>query len=99
MNLTIDDLSQVRTLFREEVRTIVRDEVSALLDLKLEPILDKLETLENDIKEIYGMISELQRQAVPNEKFQKLTLKNKLLTINAELLMAAKEAGVTLPRS
>ena len=72
---------------------------------ELKPLEDRLEALENDIKEIYHMIARLQKQVdriegttFTDKSFQKLTLEQKLLKLNAELLAAAKQAGITLPR-
>ncbi|HWL44338.1 MAG TPA: hypothetical protein VNQ73_15460 [Ilumatobacter sp.] len=90
MSLTQEDLTQIRT--------IMRDEIESILDRKLEPILGKLEAIENDVKEIYGMTAALQGRAITDENFQKKTLEEKLLTLNAELLAAAKQAGISLPR-
>ena len=64
--------------------------------------LDRLEgrvaALENDIKDIYAMLSRLQHLAGSNRSFQQLSLENKLLKLNTELLATAKQAGITLPR-
>jgi hypothetical protein len=86
MSLTNNDLLQIRTI------------VEDVVDRKLEPLFGKLEALENVIKEIYSMLSELQSTSITDKKFKKLTLEDKLLTLNAELLATAKQAGITLPR-
>jgi len=86
MSLTSEDLLQIRQLFNEA------------FDDKIAPLAGEIEALRNDIKEIYNMITELQRGTVTDASFQKLTLEEKLLRLNAELLTAAKQAGVTLPR-
>jgi len=44
------------------------------------------------------MLAGLQKGTVTDHAFQKLTLEKKLLKLNAELLAAAKQAGITLPR-
>jgi hypothetical protein len=44
------------------------------------------------------MLSELQDKIVPDEKFQKLRLEEKLLRLSSDLLAAAKQTGVSLPR-
>ena len=51
----------------------------------------RVAALEADVKEIYAMLA-------PDKKFEKLMIEKKLLRINGELLLAAKEAGITLPR-
>lgn len=82
MSLTQTDLQEIRIIVSEVVK----------------PLKDEVEALRNDIKEIYDMIAELQSTTVTDENFKKLTLEKKLLTLNAELLATAKQAGVTLPR-
>jgi hypothetical protein len=86
MSLTQDDLQQIGALFDDK------------LDRKLVPIINELKALREDIKEIYAMITELQASTITDSKFSKKSLEDKLLTLNAELLAAAKQAGVTLPR-
>lgn len=44
------------------------------------------------------MIAELRGNAITDKDFKTLSLEDKLLKINAELLTAAKQAGVSLPR-
>ena len=83
MSLTQEDLQQI----------------GALLDQKLEPVFSELKALREDIKEIYGMIAELQSGTITDTDFGKKSLEEKLLTLNAELLAAAKQAGIALPRS
>lgn len=82
MSLTQEDLQQIEAIF----------------DRKLNPIVGELKALREDIKEIYGMISELQSGVTTDSEFSKKSLEEKLLTLNAELLAAAKQAGVALPR-
>ena len=61
--------------------------------------MGELTALREDIKEIYTMITELQSGTITDSKFSKKSLEDKLLTLNTELLAAAKQAGVILPRS
>ncbi|MCA9344249.1 hypothetical protein KC946_00270 [Candidatus Saccharibacteria bacterium] len=82
MSLTTDDL--------QDIRTIIKDEIN--------PLRGDIEALSNDIKEIYEMISELQSSTITDKSFKKKSLEDKLLTVNAELLAMAKQAGITLPR-
>ncbi len=86
MSLTTTDLSDIRSIIREELRQ------------ELDPIKGELKALSNDIKEIYKMIAQLQHSAITDKKFKKLSIEKKLLTLNAELLEAARQVGVTLPR-
>lgn len=83
MSLTQEDLRQIEAIF----------------DRKLDPIFGELKALREDIKEIYGMISELQSGVIMDNEFSKKSLEEKLLILNAELLAAAKQAGVALPRN
>jgi hypothetical protein len=82
MSLTSTDLANIRSILKEE----------------LEPIQGELEALSNDIKDIYGMISDLQNKSLPEKQLQKLSIEQKLLKLNSELLFAAKKAGIQLPR-
>ena len=90
MSLTHDDIAQIRA--------VIRDEVTFLLDARLKPLEGKLEALENDVKEIYHMLAQTQRDMGLGRNFQHLTLEQKLLRLNTELVAAAKQAGISLPR-
>ena len=68
----------------QQIRSIIREEI---------------EPLENDIKEIYFMLRDFMRANDNNQPFSKLNLEKQLLHINKELIQAAKQAGVSLPRS
>jgi hypothetical protein len=82
MSLSYDDLQAIRTIVEETVN----------------PLRGDIEALSNDIKDIYEMIAKLQNNQTPDKQFQKLNLEAKLLKLNSELLAAAKQAGITLPR-
>ncbi|HSX05877.1 MAG TPA: hypothetical protein VLF69_05380 [Candidatus Saccharimonadales bacterium] len=82
MSLTQEDLQQIE----------------AVLDRRLNPVLGELTTPREDIKEIYDMITKLQSGAISDVGFSKKSLEEELLTLNAELLAAAKQAGIILPR-
>jgi hypothetical protein len=94
MNLTTDDLRAIREIIKTELTVTVREAVKE----ELKPLSGELEALRNDIKEIYDMLSELEGKVVPDEQFSKLSLNQKLLKLNTELLAAAKQAGISLPR-
>ncbi len=83
MSLTQDDLQQIEAIF----------------DRKLNPVFPELTAPREDIKEIYGMITKLQSGEISDTVFRKKSLEEKLLTLNIELLAAAKQAGVILPRN
>lgn len=86
MSLTDDDLLQIRNI------------VEDTFDRKLEPIIGKLDALEEDVKEIYRIISGLQRSAITDTDFRKKPVKERILILHAEVVTAAKELGVTLPQ-
>ncbi len=90
MSLTTDDLN--------EIRNIIESALTRQSDEMIKPIQNELQALRSDIKEIYDMISELEDKVVPDEQFGKLSLEQKLLKLNSELLAAAKQAGISLPR-
>lgn len=83
MSLTANDLQQIEAIF----------------DRKLAPIFGKLEALENDVKEIYRMIADLQRKSVFSKDYQEKSLEEKILTVHAEVVAMAKQAGITLPQN
>jgi hypothetical protein len=83
MSLTREDLQQIEAIF----------------DRKLDPVLGELKALREDTKEIYSMITRLQAGVMADSDFSKKSLEEKLLTLDAELLAAAKQAGIVLPRS
>jgi NurA-like 5'-3' nuclease len=82
MSLTATDL--------QDIRSIVYDVIS--------PLENEIKALRSDIEEIYNMIAELRGTSLTDKDFKKLSLEQKLLTLNTELLIAAKEAGINLPR-
>lgn len=82
MSLTQNDLSEIRNIVSEA----------------LEPVRGDIKALSNDIKEIYRMISDLQKSSITDKKFKRQTIEKKLLTLNAELIDAARQVGITLPR-
>lgn len=73
MSLASTDLADIRGILKEELR----------------PLQSELEALSNDIKDIYGMISDLQNKILPEKQSQKLSIEQKLLKLNTELLSAA----------
>ena len=81
MSLTSDDLQAIRKIVEETVS----------------PIKGDLQALGNDIKEIYDMITDLQKGSLGKEPSSKLGIEQKLLKLHADLIEAAKQAGVTLP--
>lgn len=81
MSLTYDDLQAIRTIVEETVN----------------PLRGDIEALGNDVKDIYEMISGLQKAVGVNESFEKLSIEKKILRLHAQLVDAAKQAGVSLP--
>jgi len=94
MNLTTDDLQAIREIIKTELTITVRETVKE----ELMPISGELEALRNDVKEIYEMLSDLEGKVAPDKQFRKLSLEQQLLKLNSELLAAAKQAGISLPR-
>lgn len=98
MSLTAEDITQIRRVISETVRDEVSSQLISVHD-KLDRLEGKLEALENDVKEIYKMLTDIQKQTSADKTFMKLSVEAKLFRLNAELLAAAKQAGITLPRS
>ena len=107
MSLTATDLKAIRTILKEEVREemqkVVREDVRQIVygvvHGELNSLEGKVTALENDVKAIYFILAKLEKNIViADRQFQKLSIEDKLLKINAELLEAAKQAGITLPR-
>ncbi len=61
-------------------------------------VFNKLDALEADIKEIYKMLAQLQTGVAVDRKFTRLSVEKKILQVNEQLLLTAKQAGVPLPR-
>ena len=82
---------------------MIRDEIESVIAARIEPRFDSLdgsiEALNNDIKDIYEMITELQKLTRPVAHFEKHDLEQKILTTYKNIIAIAKEAGVTLPRT
>jgi uncharacterized Fe-S cluster-containing radical SAM superfamily enzyme len=81
MSLTYDDLQAIRKIVEETVS----------------PIKGELESFGNDIKEIYEMLADVQKNSKSRQSFQKLSLEEKIVNLHTDLVEAAKQAGVTLP--
>jgi predicted nucleic acid-binding Zn-ribbon protein len=65
------------------------------LDQKLS---GKVEALENDIKDIYVLLAKHKTTITMDDQFFDLDMKKKILRLNEELLLTAKQAGIALPR-
>ncbi len=81
MSLSSEDL--------QAIRQIVQDVII--------PLEGKLDALEDDVKEIYTMLSELQKTPNTNDSLQKPNLEQKLLSLHEDLIEAARQAGIVLP--
>jgi hypothetical protein len=81
MSLSYDDLQAIRTVVEETVN----------------PLRGDIEALSNDVKDTYEMISDLQKVVGVNGSFEKLSVEKKILRLHAELVEAARQAGVSLP--
>ena len=82
---------------KSDVRSLQSDmrEVKSILH----SLDDRVQLLEVDVKEIYHMIADLQKQNATTTGFAKLPLEKKILKAYADIVAMAKEAGVSLPRS
>ena len=82
---------------KSDVRSLQSDmrEVKSILH----SLDDRVQLLEVDVKEIYHMIADLQKQNAVTTGFAKLPLEKKILKAYADIVAMAKEAGVSLPRS
>ena len=89
MSLTTSDL--------QEIRSIVDYAFTKQTDEYIRPLKGEIQALRSDIKELYDMIFKLESTGL-DKKFDKLTLEEKILTLNTKLVYAAKQAGITLPR-
>lgn len=78
----------------------VRDIRSDMRELRqtVESIDGRLQAVENDIKDIYVMMSDLQKDKKASDKFLGKTLEDKIIITYKEVLKVAKEAGVKLPK-
>lgn len=68
MSLTKEDLRQISNILDKDMRLIVREEAASVISRELVPLrlrLDnqgsRLEAIYNDIKDMYHMISDLQK--------------------------------------
>lgn len=100
------DVSELKTdvaVLKSDVATLKSDVIDLKTGMRqvkgsLSSLEGKVEALEADVKEIYQMLAEQQKRDTPSKQFSKLTIEEKLLKLNDELLAAAKEAGISLPR-
>lgn len=99
--------TQGKEIIREEMRLIMhtegRDMTRSIVSAELQPVKESLarlegtvEALENDIKDIYGMVSDLQKAVFPRGHSKKQTLEDKIRQAHTDVLLVAKQAGVSL---
>lgn len=81
MSLSNEDLQSIRQIVEETIS----------------PVKGELEALGNDIKEIYTMITYIQKNPSSKISLQKLNLEEMILNLHSDLIEAARQAGVTLP--
>lgn len=81
MSLSGEDLQAIRQIVQEVIV----------------PLEGKLDALEDDVKEIYAMLSDLQKGSNANDSLQKPNLEKKLLSLHEDLIEAARQAGIVLP--
>lgn len=90
MSLTSNDLN--------EIRNIIESALAKQNDEAINPIQGEVEALRNDIKDIYEMLAEVKSSFTSDATFQKMSIEQKLFKLNTELLAAAKQIGISLPR-
>jgi hypothetical protein len=95
MSLTASDFQQIRTVVREEMESII----STRIDPRFDSLDGRLEALDNDVKDIYAMVSELKKLTRQVAHFEKYDLEQKILKTYEDVVAIAKEANVNLPRS
>ncbi|HTE21958.1 MAG TPA: hypothetical protein VK674_02855 [Candidatus Limnocylindria bacterium] len=95
MSLAANDLRQIRIVVREEVESTI----SARIDPRFDTLEGQVVALDNDIKETYHMVSELQSPTRPIAHIEKHDLEQKILASYKNIVAIAKEAGIALPRS
>ena len=81
MSLSYDDLQAIRTVVEETIS----------------PVRGDIKALSNDIKEIYQMLADIQKEVDITTPFKQTKLEDKILHLHAELVDAAKQANITLP--
>ena len=86
------DVAELKT----DVR-ILKDEMRGV-KISLQSLEGKVAALEADVRELYVLQAQMAAASITDKKFSKLSLEKKILKLNAELLSAAHEAGITLPR-
>jgi division protein CdvB (Snf7/Vps24/ESCRT-III family) len=89
MSLTANDLQEIRNIVDTSLFKQTRDII--------EPIQNELEAIRNDLKDIYDMISDLQKNSIDDD-FDNLSLEKKVLLLYSKLFAVAKQAGITLPK-
>lgn len=92
----------VRTLTTDmrEVKEDVRVLKTDMREVKdsLGRLEGRVEALEADVKELYRMVATLSERKLPDERFTKLPVEQKVIQLYQDLQALAKQAGVTLPR-
>ena len=82
----------------------IRNDLKEIYDrlISLETRMTSMEgimtNMEGRMTNMEGRMTRLESKIMPEKEFEKLTVKQKLLRLNSELLIAAKQAGVSLPR-
>ncbi len=69
-----------------------------IVNSRLDSIDGRLEALENDVKDLYHLTMAKDSTPMVAKSFSKLSAKDKLLIMNAELLAMAKKECIILPR-
>lgn len=92
-----DSLEEDVAVLKKDVSDLKSDMVG--VKQSLNNLDGRVEAIENDIKELYEMVADLQKAKQENHNFDKLSLEKKVLQTHAEILLVAKEAGIILPNN
>lgn len=69
-----------------------------ILKKRFDELDGRVTALENDVKEIYKLLTQTETLTEEERRLQNLTLEKKILLTHKSCLHLAKEAGITLPR-
>lgn len=95
MSVLKTDVSTLKT----DVSTLKIDVSALKIDMreanrKLTDLGGKVEALDNDIRELYQLVSQKQSQG---KSYDKLSIEQKFLKMHSEFAQLAKQAGIVLP--
>jgi chromosome segregation ATPase len=89
-------------VLKEDVKVLKADVGALKKDMRevkaqLDDIDGRLKAVEADIKELYGMMSDMQKQTGEQKQFAQQSIEQQILQTYDNLRLIARQAGVTLP--